>query len=180
MGGLRFFWVQWVVIFFVNFCLENHKPTKRIADRYVPTFCLTDACTYYNGAPSKTNFLILYALNLLYLEKIILNWFLNRISFKIWIILKGELYNFSHSSYPTCGEVSANEKKEWLTDCIGWLAGWELNILESVVVSLAIGLSVDFTLHYGIMYKLAVDTDRYSVLYSVCIVYCVLCTECTS
>ena len=38
--------------------------------------------------------------------------------------------------------------------------GWELNILESVVVTLAIGLSVDFTLHYGIMYKLAADTDR--------------------
>ena len=39
--------------------------------------------------------------------------------------------------------------------------GWELNILESVVISLSIGLSVDFTLHYGIMYKLAVDTDRW-------------------
>ena len=38
--------------------------------------------------------------------------------------------------------------------------GWELNILESVVVTLSIGLSVDFTLHYGIMYTLAIDTDR--------------------
>ena len=41
------------------------------------------------------------------------------------------------------------------------ISGWELNILESVVVTLAIGLSVDFTLHYGIMYTLAADTDRY-------------------
>ena len=38
--------------------------------------------------------------------------------------------------------------------------GWELNILESVVITLAIGLSVDFTLHYGIMYKLSGETDR--------------------
>jgi len=40
------------------------------------------------------------------------------------------------------------------------LLGWELNILESVVITLAIGLSVDFTLHYGIMYKLSGETDR--------------------
>lgn len=46
--------------------------------------------------------------------------------------------------------------------------GWKLNILESVVVTLAIGLSVDFTLHYGIMYKLSGETDRNkSVTYSV-------------
>ena len=40
------------------------------------------------------------------------------------------------------------------------LLGWELNILESVIITLAIGLSVDFTLHYGIMYRLAGHGDR--------------------
>ena len=48
------------------------------------------------------------------------------------------------------------------------LLGWRLGILESVVVTLAIGLAVDFTLHYGVMYKLAglgerADSVRYSV-----------------
>ena len=48
------------------------------------------------------------------------------------------------------------------------LLGWKLNILESVVITLAIGLSVDFTLHYGIMYKLSGETDRdKSVTFSV-------------
>ena len=32
------------------------------------------------------------------------------------------------------------------------LLGWELNILESVTVSIAVGLSVDFTAHYAIAY----------------------------
>ena len=50
-------------------------------------------------------------------------------------------------------QLFLNERMVWL--------GWELNILESVVVSLSIGLSVDFTLHYAIMYKLATETDRY-------------------
>merc|ERR1719242_2788113 len=40
------------------------------------------------------------------------------------------------------------------------MLGWELNILESVIITLAIGLSVDFTLHYGIMYRLAGHGDR--------------------
>ena len=31
--------------------------------------------------------------------------------------------------------------------------GWKLNILESVAITLAIGLSVDFTLHYAMMFK---------------------------
>lgn len=31
--------------------------------------------------------------------------------------------------------------------------GWKLNVLESVAITLAIGLSVDFTLHYAIMYQ---------------------------
>ena len=47
-----------------------------------------------------------------------------------------------------------------ITIAILVLLGWELNILESVVITLAIGLSVDFTLHYGIMYKLSGQTDR--------------------
>ncbi len=33
--------------------------------------------------------------------------------------------------------------------------GWKLNILESVAITLIIGLSVDFTLHYAIMYKVS-------------------------
>ena len=47
-----------------------------------------------------------------------------------------------------------------ITIAILVVLGWELNILESVVITLAIGLSVDFTLHYGIMYKLSGQTDR--------------------
>jgi len=48
------------------------------------------------------------------------------------------------------------------------ILGWKLNILESIVITLSIGLSVDFTLHYGIMYKLANAQDRdKSVIYSV-------------
>ena len=39
------------------------------------------------------------------------------------------------------------------------LLGWRLNILESVAITLAIGLSVDFTLHYAIAYKISLDND---------------------
>ena len=35
------------------------------------------------------------------------------------------------------------------------LLGWKLNILESVSVSIAVGLSVDFTLHYAVGYRLS-------------------------
>ena len=35
------------------------------------------------------------------------------------------------------------------------LVGWQLNILESVVMSVAVGLSIDFTMHYGVAYRLA-------------------------
>ena len=35
------------------------------------------------------------------------------------------------------------------------LAGWQLNILESIVMSVAVGLSIDFTMHYGVAYRLA-------------------------
>ncbi|XP_076442928.1 protein dispatched homolog 1-like isoform X2 [Babylonia areolata] len=40
------------------------------------------------------------------------------------------------------------------------LLGWELNILESVVITVAIGMSIDYTLHYAVAYRLAPDLDR--------------------
>lgn len=40
------------------------------------------------------------------------------------------------------------------------LLGWELNVLESVTISVAVGLSVDFAVHYGVAYRLAPDADR--------------------
>ena len=33
------------------------------------------------------------------------------------------------------------------------LSGWKLNILESIVFSVAAGLSADFTLHYSVAYQ---------------------------
>ncbi|TRY78598.1 hypothetical protein TCAL_06908 [Tigriopus californicus] len=48
------------------------------------------------------------------------------------------------------------------------LLGWKLNILESVAITFAIGLSVDFTLHYSIMYRQSIDSDsELNVIYSV-------------
>ncbi|ELT92141.1 hypothetical protein CAPTEDRAFT_215001 [Capitella teleta] len=32
------------------------------------------------------------------------------------------------------------------------LLGWELNIVESAIMTLAVGLSIDFTIHYGVAY----------------------------
>lgn len=40
------------------------------------------------------------------------------------------------------------------------LLGWRLNILESISVSTAIGLSVDFTLHYGVHYRTSPSLER--------------------
>ena len=41
------------------------------------------------------------------------------------------------------------------------LAGWYLNILESIVMSVAVGLSIDFTMHYGVAYRTSpVKDDR--------------------
>ncbi|XP_013381836.1 protein dispatched homolog 1 isoform X1 [Lingula anatina] len=40
------------------------------------------------------------------------------------------------------------------------LLGWELNILESLTVSIAVGLSIDYTLHYGVSYRLAGEMER--------------------
>lgn len=42
------------------------------------------------------------------------------------------------------------------------LVGWELNILESIVISVAVGLSVDFTLHYGVAYTISSENGRVS------------------
>ena len=40
------------------------------------------------------------------------------------------------------------------------LNGWELNILESIVISVAVGLSVDFTLHFGVAYTVSSEQGR--------------------
>lgn len=40
------------------------------------------------------------------------------------------------------------------------LLGWRLNVLESVAVTTAIGLSVDFSLHYGTIYRQSNDENR--------------------
>lgn len=39
------------------------------------------------------------------------------------------------------------------------LLGWKLNMLEAVTVSVAIGLAVDFTLHYGVVYKQCTENE---------------------
>lgn len=45
------------------------------------------------------------------------------------------------------------------------LLGWKLNILESVSVCIAVGLSVDFTLHYAVGYRLSPqEADRESAV----------------
>jgi predicted RND superfamily exporter protein len=33
--------------------------------------------------------------------------------------------------------------------------GWQLNIVESIILSLAVGLSIDYTIHYGVAYRLS-------------------------
>ncbi|XP_019696069.1 protein dispatched isoform X2 [Harpegnathos saltator] len=40
------------------------------------------------------------------------------------------------------------------------LLGWKLNVLESVAVSTAIGLTVDFSLHYAVSYKSCITEER--------------------
>ncbi|KAK2142837.1 hypothetical protein LSH36_908g01058 [Paralvinella palmiformis] len=39
------------------------------------------------------------------------------------------------------------------------LLGWHLNIIESITISLAIGLSIDFTVHYGVAYRLSLANE---------------------
>lgn len=48
----------------------------------------------------------------------------------------------------------------FVTVAILIMLGWKLNILESVTVSTAIGLAVDFSLHYGIHYRLSPSCER--------------------
>ncbi len=40
------------------------------------------------------------------------------------------------------------------------LLGWQLNIMEAFTITVAIGLCIDFTLHYGMAYRLSPDLDR--------------------
>ncbi|CAF0835282.1 unnamed protein product [Rotaria sordida] len=40
------------------------------------------------------------------------------------------------------------------------LCGWELNILETIIIIMSVGLSVDFTVHYGVAYIKA-DWEKY-------------------
>lgn len=40
------------------------------------------------------------------------------------------------------------------------LCGWKLNVLESIAISTAMGLAVDYSLHYGISYKLCTDNTN--------------------
>jgi hypothetical protein len=37
------------------------------------------------------------------------------------------------------------------------LIGWHLNVMESTIIILAIGLSFDFTLHFAVAYRFADD-----------------------
>lgn len=51
------------------------------------------------------------------------------------------------------------------------LLGWELSVLESIVISVAVGLSIDFTMHYGVAYRLSTNKEdrkervRYSLIH---------------
>ncbi|XP_072041347.1 uncharacterized protein [Amphiura filiformis] len=40
------------------------------------------------------------------------------------------------------------------------LLGWHLDIIESILLSICVGLSVDFATHYGVAYRVAPVTDR--------------------
>ena len=40
------------------------------------------------------------------------------------------------------------------------LSGWKLNILESITMSVAVGVSIDFALHFGVAYCLAPDKEN--------------------
>ncbi len=40
------------------------------------------------------------------------------------------------------------------------LLGWELNIVESVTLTMSVGLSIDFCIHYGMGYRLSTLGDR--------------------
>ena len=38
--------------------------------------------------------------------------------------------------------------------------GWQLNIMEAVILTASVGLSIDFTIHYGVAYRLAESPRR--------------------
>ncbi|XP_041456836.1 protein dispatched homolog 1-like [Lytechinus variegatus] len=40
------------------------------------------------------------------------------------------------------------------------LIGWDLSVFESVLIILTVGLATDFTIHYGVAYRLAPHNDR--------------------
>ena len=42
------------------------------------------------------------------------------------------------------------------------LDGWQLNVLESIVLSVSVGLSIDFTMHFGVAYRLSPDKSSRS------------------
>ena len=46
--------------------------------------------------------------------------------------------------------------------CAGTLVllGWELNVVESVILTMSVGLSIDFCIHYGMGYRLSAHRDR--------------------
>ena len=48
----------------------------------------------------------------------------------------------------------------FVTIAVFVLLGWELNILESLAISICAGMSVDFVIHYGVAYKQAYSKDR--------------------
>ena len=39
------------------------------------------------------------------------------------------------------------------------LSGWKLNILESITMSVAVGVSIDFAMHFGVAYCLAPNKE---------------------
>ncbi len=48
----------------------------------------------------------------------------------------------------------------FVTEGILVLLGWELNVLESIILSLAVGLSIDFVIHFGVAYQLSDQSTR--------------------
>ncbi|KAK2190061.1 hypothetical protein NP493_90g01010 [Ridgeia piscesae] len=42
------------------------------------------------------------------------------------------------------------------------LMGWKLNIVESITIMLAVGMSIDFTIHYSVVYQLSRETTAVS------------------
>ncbi|XP_061825112.2 protein dispatched homolog 1-like [Nerophis lumbriciformis] len=48
----------------------------------------------------------------------------------------------------------------YVTDGFLVLLGWKLDIFESITISVAVGLCVDFAVHYGVAYRLAPAPER--------------------